>query len=217
MSKIDTTPFVTALEQKQEELLQFVKQQIDNINYPSQEQVVQPISSMEILPISKCCIIGGATALIIGLLPKSGIIPILGGLAILGGIYLERVQKNNASVPQPSSINYDDLANKIYKNIEKTNSYVAGEWDSFLGKKKDELKRMISTSDLDDEAKEAMIEKVMERTVIDFSMMTVLTDLNKIVREKNVEAFKSYVQDFVRSYSEEIKKNATRQKEIYSL
>ena len=218
MKKIDTTPFVVALEQKQNELLLFVKQQTDNIDYPSQKELASlPISSNKTSPVPQYCIAGGAAALIIGLFAKSSIIPIAGGLAILGGIYLGAKQKNNVSAPQTPLINYDDLANRIYKNIEKTFSYVAEEWDSFLGKKKDELKLAIAASDLDNDNKQAMIERVMERTVIDFSMTKVLTELTKIAHEENVAAFKSYIQDFVRSFSEEIKKQGARQKEIYSL
>lgn len=216
MKKIDTTPFIVALEQKQNELLMFVKQQTDKIDYPSQKELTPvSISSNETSPIPKYCIAGGAAALVIGLFAKSSIVPIAGGLCILGGVFWGMKQNSTTSISQVPEIDYNELANKIYKNIEKINTHVTGEWDSFLGKKKDELKRVISNSELDDDTKEIMIEKVMERTVIDFSMTTVLMDLTKLTHKKSVDAFKTYVQGFVRSYSEEINKNAARQKKIY--
>lgn len=214
MNREDLSHYLEALASKKEELVNYAETQIKQISYPTPPSVTtsqQPSS-----PYLSYIGLGiGIVLLAIGIGTKTNAIAVGGGVVTAAGIYGVSRKRNTESQPQAPAINYFRITEKIGYQIQKIHAYVSDSWYDFLGGQQKSLKNLIETSGFDAESKNKMIELCINRSLIQYSMMDVLSDLNRIEKEQNIEAYKQYVAGFVEKYRKAIEEAYLEQKRRY--
>ena len=152
---------------------------------------------------------------VVGLTTKTHIATIGGGIVAIAGLYgLSR--NNKQTVASVENVDFTAFTLKVYQQMEDIHTYVFNEWNEFLGKLKDELKQQIQMSDLDAGKKNKAIDLALNRSVINFSMPDVLTDLSNIEKEHDIEKYKTYGTTFKQEYTDAIKSALSEQIERYN-
>ena len=203
------------LTSKANNLTLYLSTQLQQINYPQQEDKVNDNTKASGTTLQKCCIGVGALLFVVGLTTKTHIATIGGGIVAIAGLYgLSR--NNKQTVASVENVDFTAFTLKVYQQMEDIHTYVFNEWNEFLGKLKDELKQQIQMSDLDAGKKNKAIDLALNRSVINFSMPDVLTDLSNIEKEHDIEKYKTYGTTFKQKYTDAIKSALSEQIERYN-
>ena len=215
MIKADLTHYVEALTSKKNELQDYVKQQLDQINYPMPSKMSQQPQASRPSYLSMLSIGTGLVLLAIGVGIKTHVITIGGGVMAAAGLYTWNKSRNRGISPVPPSIDYTQLTNQLSNTLKSIHIFVSDEWSQFLNNQKDKLKRLIEMSDFDSETKSQLMQLATRRSVIQYSMMDVLTELNAVEKEQSIEAYKQYVVGFLVKYVHIIEEVCQEQKQRY--
>ena len=203
------------LTSKANNLTLYLSTQLQQINYPQQEDKVNDNTKASGTTLQKCSIGVGALLFVVGLTTKTHIATIGGGIVAIAGLYgLSR--NNKQTVASVENVDFTAFTLKVYQQMEDIHTYVFNEWNEFLGKLKDELKQQIQMSDLDAGKKNKAIDLALNRSVINFSMPDVLTDLSNIEKEHDIEKYKTYGTTFKQKYTDAIKSALSEQIERYN-
>lgn len=198
MNKELIKSYMEALTSKRNELQSMVKSQIGQIAYPQQasELVPEKPKSSAAYP---SCIGVGALLLILGLATKSNVVAVGGGLVAAVGIYGMSKGKG-ARKMESEQIDYAMFTGKLNAQLGEIHALAVNSWDEFSMAQGTELKRAIQTSSLTESEKDKMMDLAIRRSVIQFSMMDVLSALNQIEKEHNIQSYKDYCAQFENQY-----------------
>lgn len=190
--------YMEALTSKRNELQSMVKSRIGQIAYPQQasELVPEKPKSSAAYP---SCIGVGALLLILGLATKSNVVAVGGGLVAAVGIYGMSKGKG-ARKMESEQIDYAMFTGKLNAQLGEIHALAVNSWDEFSMAQGTELKRAIQTSSLTESEKDKMMDLAIRRSVIQFSMMDVLSALNQIEKEHNIQSYKDYCAQFENQY-----------------
>lgn len=190
--------YMEALTSKRNELQSMVKSRIGQIAYPQQasELVPEKPKSSAAYP---SCIGVGALLLILGLATKSNVVAVGGGLVAAVGIYGMSKGKG-ARKMESEQIDYALFTGKLNAQLGEIHALAVNSWDEFSMAQGTELKRAIQTSSLTESEKDKMMDLAIRRSVIQFSMMDVLSALNQIEKEHNIQSYKDYCAQFENQY-----------------
>ena len=213
MNKEDLTRYTETLTSKKNELIAYVENQIKQIDYPT-----APSTTTQQPTPSRSSYLGvgiGVILLAIGIGTKTPLITVGGGVVTAVGL-LAVNKKRNAKAQQPApTIDYYRISEKVSHQIQSIHTHVSDSWNAFLGDQQNSLKQLIETSTLDVETKNKMIELSLNRSIIQCSMMDVLSDLNKIEKQQNIKDFKQYANGFLEKYQKIIEEAYMEQKHRY--
>lgn len=214
-----------ALKEEKDRLIVFFKDRMSTIVFPENNTIVgnkqdSPTATNEKTPLY--LLGGGALGLIVGLCVKATAISVLGGAACAVGAYMYFNNKNVAQggdsglKQENRDFDYSRMSNNIYKTLESAHSHISKEWDTFLSQQNNILVSAIRSSDLDEDKKSELIDKVITRSLIDFSMMDAFTELNSISKTKDVLALKRTTDSIVEKYVAEIGRACDEQLSTYA-
>lgn len=186
-------PFYKAIQDKQEELKQYVNKQIDAIIIPEQSAVKQEKQPVKTSNVPGGCIVAGIIAAATGIAIGKTVLTV-GGIAVIvvgGLLFLNK--KGNNKMPAPDSIDYDSISNELFQTLKNINKHVSDSWYEYTGKQKELLKNQISTSDIEVDKRQDMLEKSLKRSVVDVSMTQILSELSGLSRQKNSREYCQYL------------------------
>lgn len=214
----------TALQEEKEHLIAFLKERMSTIVFPEDQTLAEAKQGSATIMNEKLPIYllgGGALGLIVGLCAKITAIWVFGGVAGAIGAYLLLSKKNdvgevNSRKQDGQVFDFSKISNTIYKSLEGAHSHIAKEWDSYLVQQNAYLSSVIRSSDLSEEEKIRMIDKVTKRSIIEFSMMDAFTELNSVSKTKNVSAIKRTLDLIVEKYIIEIGRACDKQLSVYA-
>lgn len=215
MTKADLTPYVEALTSKKNELQDYVKQQLGQINYPVPTQMSQQPSATRPFYLPVLSIGAGLVLLAIGVGTKTHAVTIGGGVVAAAGLYVWNKNRNRGASPVPPSTDYTQLTNLLINALKNIHIFASDEWSQFLDDQKNKLKGLIEMSDFDTETKSQLIQLTTRRSVIQYSMMDVLAELSAVEKKQSTEAYKQYVADFLVKYERIIEEAHQEQKQRY--
>ena len=198
MNKELIKSYMEALTSKRNELQSMVKSRIGQIAYPQQasELVPEKPKSSAAYP---SCIGVGALLLILGLATKSNVVAVGGGLVAAVGIYGMSKGKGARKMDSEQR-DYAMFTGKLNAQLGEIHALAVNSWDEFSMAQGTELKRAIQTSSLTESEKDKMMDLAIRRSVIQFSMMDVLSALNQIEKEHNIQSYKDYCAQFENQY-----------------
>lgn len=213
MNKEDLNRYTETLTFKKNELTAYVENQIKQIDYPTAPSIPaqQPTPSH-----SSYWGVGiGVILLAIGIGTKTPVITVGGGVVTAAGLFAVN-KKRNAKTQQPApSINYYRISEKVSYQIQSIHTHVSDSWNAFLSDQQNSLKQLIEMSGFNADTKNKMIELSLNRSIIQCSIMDVLSDLNKVEKQKNIEAYKQYSNEFLGKYQKIIEEAYKEQKQRY--
>lgn len=215
MKGILIKPFYKAIQDKQEELKQYVNNQIDTIIIPEQtagKQEDQPVKTSHVPGgFIVAGIIAAATGIAIGktVLTVGGVVVIVAG----GLLFLNKKGKNK--MPAPDSIDYDSISNELFQTLKNINKHVSDSWYEYTGKQKELLKNQISTSDIEADKRQEMLEKSLKRSVVDVSMTQILSELTRLSGKKDSREYRQYLVTIKSSLDSAIDQAYNEQVKIY--
>lgn len=196
MNKINIAKYQDALESKRKELNDYVTTQVANISF----QVPTSIADNRKQSPSKtpkAITAAGIVALLAGLMGNSTALSIVGACATTCGGYLLLKSRKDHDSNVPPSVDYRSLARKTYKQLEAIYSHAISDWDNSLGAQKDTLKNEIQLLQVEAEKKNALMDIAIKRSVISFSMLNIMSTLNNVAKDGNINAFKTCNETFV--------------------
>ena len=213
MNKEDLARYTEALTLKKNELTTYVENRIKQIDYPT----VPSTPAQQPAP-SRSSYLGvgiGVILLAIGIGTKTPVITVGGGVVTAAGLFAVN-KKRNAKAQQPApDINYYRISEKVSNQIQSIHTHVSDSWNAFLGEQQNSLKQLIETSGFDADTKNKMIELTLNRSIIQYSMTDVLSDLNKVEKQKSIEDYKQYSNEFLGRYKKIIEEAYKEQKQRY--
>ncbi len=215
MTKEDLNRFTETLTSKKNELTSYVESRIVQIDYPATPSVPAQQSTPSPSHLSYIGVGIGIALLAIGIGTKIPAITVGGGIATAAGLYAVSKKRNAETQHSTPNINYYRISEKISYQIQSIHTYVSDNWDDFLKEQQNSMKHLIETSRINSETKNKMIELSLNRSIIQYSMMDVLSDLSKIEKKQSIEAYKQYSSDFLENYQKSIEKAYWEQKQRY--
>lgn len=198
MNKELIKSYMEALTSKRNELQSMVKSRIAQIVYPQQSSELVPEKPKSSAAYPSCIGVG-ALLLILGLATKSNVVAVGGGLVAAVGIYGMSKGKG-ARKMESEQIDYTMFTGKLNAQLGEIHALAVNSWDEFSMAQGTELKRAIQTSSLTESEKDKMMDLAIRRSVIQFSMMDVLSALNQIEKEHNIQSYKDYCAQFENQY-----------------
>ena len=216
MSIIDK--YNAALDSKRSELAAFASNGVGRISLPSPTPVVQSGSSPSANgKAATALMVGGAAILIGGIALSKVAIGVLGGVVLAGGI-AKKVAGGNKSTPAnvPSEPKYYQITSRVYVQLSDIQKHLFGDWKQTVEDNKDKLKSEIQLFDINDEKKNAAIQAILTTSVLNIPMMTVSSELSAVEKQKSVEAYRQYLQNFKSRCLAAIDKAVEEQKAIYA-
>lgn len=206
------------LDSKRSELDAFTSNGVGRISLPSPASIVQ--SEKAPSPngkIATALLVGGAAVLIGGIALSKTVIGVLGGVVLAGGIAMKVVSGNKSAAANVSSEpKYYQITSRVYAQLSDMQKHLFGEWKQTVEDNKDKLKSEIQSLDIDDEKKNAAIQAILTTSVLDIPMMTVSFELSAVEKQKSVEAYRQYLQNFKSRCLTAIDKAVEEQKTIYA-
>lgn len=216
MNKVNIKKYEDRLAEKTNEYVNFLNVQTGQIDLPQATQAEIPTPRPgNTGTIMKVGIGVGVLTAALGLATKSTAVTISGGLvAVACAISMAKTANGNRAEPLPAT-DFSALTLSIYKKLEETHRHIFSEWDEYLGKLKDELKKEISALDADNATKNKMTEIALNRSVIEFNMPAVLSSLSKIEEKHDTDIYRQYIEEFRKEYEQAIRKAFSEQAARY--
>ncbi len=212
MNKPDLESYEIVLQAIRQELMSYISDNVSKIELRQQlPDVVAPVKNNSL--VYPCCIGIGALLLIIGAATKTNLVTI-GGL-VVAGVGIFGMTRRKVAPATDEKINYSALTNSVYGKLEDIHKKVTRSWDNKLIEQKDKLKNELLASDLTPEQKDKAMNYAVSRSIIQFSMMDVLSELNRIERMQDVEKYCQYKTEFIKKYHNAIDKAYNEQYQRY--
>lgn len=186
MNKKDFNTYITALVAKVNELESSIKTQVSDLEWPQQEEKAERPN----IYITKECKIP------------------------FTHFYFSLYRKEQPY--EEKHTNYAMITSSTYERLRTIVNKVAEEWNRFLLSQRDAIKNEVNNSNLDVDKKNKIFDMIVNRSVIEFSMINVLSDLNKIESKRSVDAYKSYCADFASKYIDALKTAFKEQQQRYA-
>lgn len=219
MKKEDINKFLDALSLKKDEFKRYVDEQVKNIHYPEDQLPVERVDKTNSSPnIGYLSLGGGLLLTAVGLFKNPGaaanILTVGGVLMTIASIYSIKKQKDQKpTTPQQTpSLDLYVVTEKINNTVKSIHTHVSDGWSDFLSGNQKQLASLIEKSELEVEKRNKLIEQAYKKTVIQYSMLDVLSDLSNIEREKNIDLYKNYVNSFCKKYKDVIESAYIEQK-----
>lgn len=136
---------------------------------------------------------------------------------------LEKFLSRSKSVEQHPEYDYSPLSQRISKRTRELHTHISDSWIDFVSGQQTELKRQISEAQIGDMVKRKMIDLAVRHSVIQCSMLDILSGLSKIdssvdshtPRMQAVEAYRRYYEGFLDDYKKLIEDAWYKQNERY--
>ena len=117
------------------------------------------------------------------------------------------------------------LSRRISQRVRELHTHVSDAWVDFVSSQQVALKQQISLAQIDDEAKRKMIDLAVRHSVINCSMLDMLSGLSKTDRsidghtpkDQAIDAYRRYYEDFIDDYKRLIDKAWREQKKRYEI
>ena len=195
--------YLDSLKNKRDELISYVTEQVDSIKVVANV----PVRSVpEEKPASQKSRIYGLSAgillFVIGLIAHVKILWISGLILIVVSLVMSKSARQHSSQDDTSQSEPDmsRLKSSVQTKIEDIHSYVTNEWEHYIDVNKEAIKSAVSELDIDPAKKQRIYELAVRRSVVSFSMLDVLSSLNNLARQKDLDGFKTYLQKFKVQY-----------------
>lgn len=213
-----------AIKEEKERLVAFFRDRMSTIVFPENQNLVkanQGSASTTNENLPKYLLGGGVAGVIVGLCFKATALWVLGGVVGAVGAYMMLSKKNAVGggisrTQETHEYDYSKMANSIYKSLEGAHAHITKEWDSFLGQQNAFLSSAIRLSDCSEEKKAELIDKVTKRSLIEFSMMDALTELNSVSKTKDISSLKRTMDSIIEKYVMEICRACDEQISTYA-
>lgn len=216
MNKESLNKYQEELSSKTNELIAYLSNEIGKISVSQQNDVVISSTPSPVSTFYRCGFGIGALLLAVGLATKTHIATVGGGIVTVVSLYGTIKKQGKSSSKTTENIDFANLTLEVYKKLEEIHSYISKKWDEYLGELKDKLKKEILFSNLHDTVKNNMIELVLNRSIIMFSMSNALTELSTIEKARDVKKYKEYcLEGFKKKYETAIKQAYKEQSERY--
>lgn len=215
---IDIKEYTSRIDQKQQQLLNMLHDDIASIVLPSAPKVEQnkPKKQTSKGNGNNAMIVGGA-AVVGGLFvnnPLKWILVGTGAIAVLFGAYSCSQGNNQRLVATNTNnhVDYTDLATRINRSLSKVNNTILNLWDEFVSEQKDKLKNEILASSSDTDTKDRMLNAAMTTSVIELSISSITVKMNAAANAGNINAFKSTLSDYENAMNKAISVACAEQK-----
>lgn len=207
------TSYDKAILAKRDELISFANSELSSITFPANDEIYKPVTNPK-TNNSGLAIACGIAVLAFGLFTDKTAISICGGLIAAGGGLL--LKRKSVSAPAINSIDYFAVTQQTYQVIRNINKHISEEWDNFLGKQIEKLKTEIQAMNINEETKSRMISEAISRSVFNSPASDALNKLTNFGNQKNLSAYKQYVEKLKRAYSIALNKAYDEQHIIYN-
>lgn len=215
MSIIDK--YNATLDAKRNELATFASNHVAKISLPNQTPTIKNNTTSGINKAATALLVGGAVVLIGGIAMDKPLIGVFGGIVCIGGIAIKVANRKTATpTSTPSETKYYQITDKVYAQLSDIQKHLFDEWKQTVEDNKDKLKSEIQSFEIDDEKKDTFIQAILSTSVLDISMMTVSSELSAVEKQKNIDAYRIYLQTFQSRCLAAIDKAAAEQKAIYA-
>lgn len=131
--------------------------------------------------------------------------------------------RNRTSLYEQPEYDYSPLSRRISQRVRELHTHVSDAWVDFVSSQQAALKQQISLAQIDDEAKRKMIDLAVRHSVINCSMLDMLSGLSKTDRSidghapkmQGVDAYCRYYEGFLADYKKLIDGAWREQNERY--
>lgn len=131
--------------------------------------------------------------------------------------------RNRTPLYEQPEYDYSPLSRRISQRVRELHTHVSDAWVDFVSSQQAALKQQISLAQLDDVAKRKMIDLAVRHSVINCSMLDMLSGLSKTDRSidghapkmQGVDAYRRYYEGFLADYKKLIDDAWREQNERY--
>ena len=133
--------------------------------------------------------------------------------------------RNRTPLYEQPDYDYSLLSRRISQRVRELHTHVSDAWVDFVSSQQVALKQQISLAQIDDEAKRKMIDLAVRHSVINCSMLDMLSGLSKTDRsidghtpkDQAIDAYRRYYEDFIDDYKRLIDEAWREQKKRYEI
>lgn len=173
---------LTSVEQElmkeKQAILNYVKAKVGSMKIPERNDVALKEGGNESVSGAKYIMIAGCLLLVIGIIAKSTIISILGGLVFLFGWWMSRDNKpKQIPAEHVSVVDYSAECRRIFTDVKEMHQTVVSRWDELLSQQCSKLKDGLSASAINPESVSRINDILASHAVMSFPMMDVLQEL----------------------------------------
>lgn len=180
---------IEALNAKKQELVAYVKEATAKIEIPPSAIEVTAIPLPKHTAASAICVLGGLSALAIGLCLEKNGISTIGGVVTACGAGLWMMERNKPSFQEHRKVQFYQITSCYLKSCSNIFKTVEEKWNDFLADCKKELKSDIMQLDIPESQKNEAIQSILTTSVISMSMAEITSRLNVVEKAEDESGY----------------------------
>lgn len=194
MSIVDSK--IEALNAEKQELVAYVKEATAKIKIPPSAIEVTAIPLPKHTAASAICVVGGLSALALGLCLEKNGISTVGGVVTACGAGLWMMERNKPSFREQREVKYYQITSCYLKSCSDIFKTVEEKWNGFLIGCKKELKADIMQLDIPESKKNEAIQSILTTSVISMSMAEISSRLNVVEKAEDANGYARVAKTF---------------------
>lgn len=187
MSIVDSK--IEALNAEKQELVAYVKDATAKIKIPPSAITITKTPLPKHTAASAICVIGGLSALALGLCLEKNGISTVGGIVTACGAGLWMTERNKPSFQEHREVKFYQVTSYYLKSCTEIFKTVEEKWNDFLTDRKKELKSEIMQSDLPESQKDEAIQSILTTSVINLSMVNISSRFNEVEKSEDENGY----------------------------
>ena len=180
---------IEALNAKKQELVAYVKEATSKIKIPPSAIEVTAIPLPKHTAASAICVLGGLSALALGLCLEKNGISTIGGVVTACGAGLWMMERNKASFQEQREVKFYQITSCYLKSCSNIFKTVEEKWNDFLADSKKDLKSDIMQLDIPESQKNEAIQSILTTSVISMSMAEISSRLNVVEKAEDESGY----------------------------
>lgn len=180
---------IEALNAEKQELVAYVKEATAKIKIPPSAIEITTTALPKHTAASAICVLGGLSALALGLCLEKNGISTIGGVVTACGAGLWMMERNKPSFQEHREVQFYQITSCYLKSCSDIFKTVEEKWNDFLTDCKKALKSDIMQLDIPESQKNEAIQSILTTSVINLSMAEISSRLNAVEKAKDESGY----------------------------